>query len=457
MHADNTGVTWSSRTVFILAAVGSSVGLGNIWKFPYTAGANGGSLFVVTYILAVIIIVAPILTAELMLGRLGNQSPIDTMNKLSTEYGAHKAWRIIGWLGIVISFLVLSYFCMISGWTMAYAIKAGEGIFEGVTPTETGLIFDSFLSNPLRLVLWHLLFMCLTAFIVSRGVNKGLEKTVSLLMPVFFVMIIMMAIYSSVVGDFGQGWRFMFDFNLSELKGDMILIALGQAFLSNSVAMAIMLTYGSYAPKNVSLGKSALVITGADTMVALTAGLAIFPLVFAYGLEPAEGPGLIFVTLPIAFGQMPGGQYIGVLFFVLLGIASITSTISLLEPFVSHLIKKFNLSRRRMAIVAGTSAFLMGLLPIFSFNIWSDIFPLKWIEGFESATFFVLIDLMVNNILLPISGLLIALFVGWKIPVLTLKDNFNNAPEFVFKLWIFLIRYAVPVALLAILGSNLII
>jgi NSS family neurotransmitter:Na+ symporter len=395
--------------------------------------------------------------AELMLGRLGNHSPVGTMKDLSAKFKASPAWGYLGWLGILISFVVLSYFSVIAGWTTAYAIYAGEGLFNGATADKTAEIFETFLSNPGGLVLWNLAFMALTVFIVSRGINKGLEKAATILMPLFFVMVLLLAIYSSIIGDFQQGFNYMFDFNLSEIKPDMILIALGQAFLSNSVAMAIMMTYGSYAASNVSLGKSALIITGADTMVALVAGLAIFPLVFTFGLEPSEGPGLIFVTLPIAFGQMPGGQFIGLLFFILLAIAAITSTISLLEPLVSHLTRRFDFKRPPTALIAGFAAFLFGLLPMFSFNIWSDVSPLGWLEGFENDNFFDLIDAAINKVLLPVSGLFIALFVGWKIPTVVSEDNFKDAPDAVFKAWLFLIRYVVPLALLVILAFNIVV
>lgn len=455
MAAEQPRVFWSSRLVFLLAAVGSAVGLGNIWKFPYTAGANGGAVFVIIYVVIVALIIAPILMAELMIGRMGHKSPILTLQTLVGRIDAKRAWTVIGWLGVLIGFIVLSYFSVIAGWAAAFVGYTASGMFSGAAPGDTVRMFEGFLARPGRLVFWNGLFMGLTVFVVARGVNRGIEKVALWLMPPLFGILVLLVIYGAAVGNFAAAWDFLFAFDIGEVSATTILAALGQAFLSNSVAMGIMLVYGSYMRADMSLGRSAFMITGTDTLVALTAGLAIFPLVFAYGLQPTEGPGLIFMTLPVAFGQMPGGQIIGTLFFLLLSIAALTSTISLLEPLVSYLEERRGAKRPVMAVLGGIAAFVFGLAPIFSFNLWADVNPLGWLSGFQDKSVFDVIDFVTSSLLLPISGLLITLFAGWILSRETTRAELKAGAPLLFDAWRFVVRFAAPAALLAILGYNI--
>jgi len=306
---------WSSRFAFILAATGSAVGLGNIWKFPYITGENGGGAFVIVYLLCVLLIGIPIMMAETMLGRRSRQNPINTMITLADEAGADKNWHYLGWMGVAAGFLILSYYSVIAGWASAYVLKAFTGSFFGADAAAIKVIFDDFVASPVKLLFWHSLFMLATMLIVVRGVNTGLEKAVRFLMPSLFVLLILMVAYAMTTDSYDQGVKFLFTPDFSKLTGNGVLTAMGHAFFTLSLGMGAIMVYGSYLPKDVSISKTVFLIAGTDTVVALLAGIAIFPIVFASGLEPAAGPGLIFQTLPIAFGNMTGGWFFGILFF----------------------------------------------------------------------------------------------------------------------------------------------
>jgi neurotransmitter:Na+ symporter, NSS family len=346
---------WSSRLAFILAATGSAVGLGNIWRFPYTAGEYGGGAFVLVYLLCVAAIGVPIMMAEIMLGRRGRQSPINSMRALAREEAASPLWQLLGWVGILSGFLILSFYSVIAGWTLAYVFRAAGGLFSGVDAAGSEAMFSALVADPERLLAWHTVFMVMTALVVARGVSSGLEQAVRWLMPALFVLLIVMVLYAAQSGQFQAGLAYMFypDFGrLGARFGEAILSAMGQAFFSLSLGMGAIMIYGSYLNSRASIGQNAAIIAGMDTLVALLAGMAIFPIVLANGLEPGSGPGLIFQTLPIAFGQMPGGSLFGALFFVLLVFAAWTSAISLLEPMVAWLVENRGLSRTRAATLA---------------------------------------------------------------------------------------------------------
>lgn len=442
---------WSSGTVFLLAAIGSAVGLGNIWKFPYMVGSNGGSAFILIYLAAVLGIIVPIVIAELMIGRRGQRSAINTMRHVAEQEGASRNWVFAGWLGVLIAYIVLTYFSLIAGWALAYVALAVHGTFSGINAQDSQAIFDGLIAEPTTLILWNFLFMTITAAIVSRGIHRGIESAVKWLMPMLFAILIVLVFYGIAVGDFAQTWRFMFSADFENLNSETLIMALGQAFLSNSVAMSIMMTYGAYTKRNLSLGKSALIITGADTAVALIAGLAIFPIVFASGLQASEGPGLIFVTLPIAFGSMPLGYFLGILFFLLLVFAALTSTISLLEPSVSWLVEHKGFKRPTVSYVAAGVSFALGILLMFSFNIWDTAYPLGMFERFREMTLFDLTDYITGSFLLPLSGLLITVFAGWVISKKAARDELQFRSPHLFSIWYYTVRYLAPIALILIL------
>ncbi|MGJ0515313.1 MAG: sodium-dependent transporter [Methylomicrobium sp.] len=430
---------WSSRFAFILAATGSAVGLGNIWKFPYITGANGGGAFVLVYLLCVALIGIPLMMAETMLGRRTRQDPINTMEILTEEAGADKNWHYLGWMGVAAGVLILSYYSVIAGWSTAYVLKAFTGSFFDADPAVIKNIFDDFVSNPLRLTFWHSLFMTATLLIVVRGVNNGLEQAVRYLMPSLFGLMILLLGYAMTTSGYFDGFNFLFKPDFSKLTSDAVLTAMGQAFFTLSLGMGSVMVYGSYLSSDVSIAKTSIIIAAADTFVALLAGLIIFPLVFTHGLHPDSGPGLIFKTLPIAFGSMTGGWFFGVLFFIVLAIAALTSSIALIEPAVAWLVESKGYSREKACVQAGLVAWVLGLGTVFSFNIWSEV------KLFE-RTFFDLIDYLTANLMLPIGGFCIAVFSGWIMHRQHSEQELNLGHTLWLKLWTLLVRYVVPLA-----------
>lgn len=431
---------WSSRMAFILAATGSAVGLGNIWRFPYITGEGGGGAFVLVYILCVLAIGVPVMMAEIMLGRRGRQSPINTMRTLAEEAGRSRLWAGMGWMGMVAGFLILSFYSVVAGWTLAYIFRSGAGVFTGATADGVGAIFRTFISDPERLLVWHTLFMVMTTIVVSRGVKSGLEQAVRFLMPALFVLLVAMVGYAMNTGAYQEAISYLFKPDFSKLTGDAVLSAMGQAFFSLSLGMGAIMIYGSYLSHTASITRMAFIIALLDTLVALLAGMAIFPLVFAYGLQPQGGPGLIFMTLPIAFGQMPGGALFGAAFFVLLLFAAWTSAISLLEPIVAWLVENRGMSRVKAATWSGAAVWLFGIGSLFSFNVWADY------KLFDK-TFFDLTDYLTSNVMLPLGGLLIAVFSVWMMAAEVSRGELGLRDGFGYRLWRFMVRYIVPVAI----------
>lgn len=434
---------WSSRWAFILAATGSAVGLGNIWRFPYITGQYGGGAFVLLYIMCVLLIAMPIMVSEIMLGRRGRQSPINTMYSLAEEEGLSTGWRYLGWLGVVAGFMILSFYSVIAGWTLDYIYRAGSGSFSGVTDTEILSIFNGLLGNPELLIVLHTVFMSFTVIIVSMGVQSGLERAVKFLMPALFILLLIMVGYAMSTPAFDQGLSYLFKPDFSKLSGEGVLAAMGQAFFSLSLGMGAIMVYGSYLSSRASIVRTSISIVIMDTSVAILAGMAIFPLVFAYGLEPESGPGLIFVTLPIAFGQMPYGQFFGTAFFVLLMFAAWTSSISLLEPAVAWLVENRDMNRVRAAALAGLMAWMLGIGSVFSFNIWQD-------AKLFDKTYFDIMDYLTSNVMLPLGGLLIAIFSAWLMPRRSSVDELKLGDGLAYKSWRLLARYLAPVGVLII-------
>ena len=431
---------WSSRLMFILAASGSAVGLGNIWRFPYVAGENGGGAFVLVYLGCIFLIGIPIMTSEILLGRAGRQSPINTMRSVAIASGASSRWQIIGWMGAFAGFMILSFYAVIAGWVLSYVILLGSGVFVGADADLANDTFSGFIGNPWSVVGWFTAFMVLTVFITARGVGKGLETTVKYLMPTLFALLIILMIYAAVTsGHFIEGVVFLFSFELEKLTWDSVLIAMGQAFFTLSLGMGAIMAYGAYMPKSASIIGTATTIALMDTGVALMSGLVIFPLVFANGLESSAGPGLMFVTLPLAFGQMAGGQFFGCVFFILVAFAAITSAISLVEPAVAWIVERLKTTRVVAALLVGTLVWLLGLGSAFSTNVLSDCY----IVG--EMTFLDTIDYVTNNIVLPLGGIFIALFAGWVLDSKILDEEMKR-DLFYYPAWRFLTRFMAPVA-----------
>jgi len=444
---------WSSRWIFILAATGSAVGLGNIWRFPYLTGENGGGAFVLVYLFCVVMMGIPIMMAEILLGRRGRKSPVNTMRALAAEEGLNSNWYLLGWLGVIAGFIILSYYSVIAGWTIAFIFKTGMGDFIGSNADQTTAIFSELISNPVALLFWHTIFMFLTIYVVSRGVKSGLEQAVKFLMPALFILLLIMVAYAMSTEKFFDGLSYLFipDFDSladKNLFSDVFLPALGQAFFSLSIGMGAIMIYGSYLSKESSITFNCFVIALADTSVAILAGVAIFPIVFTYGLEPSGGPGLIFISLPIAFGQMPFGTFFGSLFFILLMFAAWTSSISLLEPAVSWLVENRNMTRIKAAYIAGFIAWFLGLLTVLSFNHWA--FEFTFGGTIKENGLFDIFDILTSNIMLPLGGVLVAIFTSWSMSRSSTIDELGVGDKNIYKIWRFIVRYIAPLGVIII-------
>jgi len=436
---------WSNRMAFILAATGSAVGLGNIWKFPYIAGENGGGAFVVVYLLCVSTIGIPVMMAEILLGRRGRQSPINTMRTLAHEESRHGFWQLIGWGGLIAGFLIISYYSVVAGWALAYVFRALGGAFISLDGETAQSLFGSLVADPERLLAWHTIFMVMTVVVVSRGVRSGLEQSVRILMPALFLLLLLLVGFALSTGKFMEGLEFLFHPDFAALSPGAVITAMGHSFFTLSLGMGAIMMYGSYLPSSASIAGATIAIALMDTLVALLAGMAIFPLVFANGLAPGAGPGLVFQTLPIAFGNMPGGLVFSTVFFVLLVFAAWTSAISLIEPAVAWLVENRGMARVRASAYVGISGWLLGILTILSFNHGAFSFDFAGEE--RKNGFFDLLDILTANFMLPLGGLAIAIFAGWFMARESTRDELAMGDGPAYRLWRFLIRYVSPAAI----------
>ncbi len=444
--------SWSSHWAFVLAATGSAVGLGNIWKFPYITGENGGGAFVLVYLVCILMIGIPIMMSEILIGRRGRQSPINTMRALAIESGHKPAWKYLGVLGVIAGFLILSYYSVIAGWALEYLVKSASGEFVGQTSTGIKNLFADFINDPKYMLLWHTIFMSMTYLVVARGVKGGLEKSVKILMPALLILLLVMVGYAMNTDGFAQGVSFLFNPDFSKLSWGAVLDAMGHAFFTLSLGMGAIMVYGSYLPKDASIAKTTLYIAAADTIVALLAGLAIFPLVFANNLEPGVGPGLIFVTLPHAFGQMEGGLIFGTLFFVLIVFAAWTSAISLLEPVVTWLVENRKFKRATATATTGIVTWAFGILTVFSFPESSPIkFSFPFLGEKKTEGIFDILEILTANIMLPAGGFFIAIFAAWFMSREATRDELDMGDGLAYQSWRFLVKWVAPTLVLIVL------
>jgi NSS family neurotransmitter:Na+ symporter len=434
---------WSSRFAFILAVTGSAVGLGNIWKFPYMAGQNGGGAFVLIYLLCVFAIGLPIMMAEIMLGRRGRRNPVHTMQILGEEEAGTRHWGLVGLTGVIAGFIILSFYSVIAGWTVAYIFKTLGGVFVDIDAVAVGAEFGAFIGNPFETGLWHTLFMVVTVILVSLGVEEGIEKAVRVMVPGLVVLLLVLLGYAVTSGSFAAGVEFMFRPDFSVVTSDTVLAAMGQAFFSLSIGMGAVMAYGAYLPQDASITTTSVAVVSADTAIAILSGLVIFPIVFANGLDEAEGPGLIFQTLPLAFGQMPGGSFFGSLFFVLLAFAALTSSVSLMEPAVAWIVERFGLSRQAAAARIGVIIWLLGFATVLSFGELSEF---KFLAG----TIFDNLDYLTSNIMLPLGGLCLTIFAGWVMCQNSSADELDPEVGTVYRVWRLLARFVAPVAVVLV-------
>jgi len=439
---------WSSRLGFILATTGAAVGLGNIWKFPYMAGDNGGSAFVLVYLACVVIIGLPVMIAEMLLGRRGRQNPVNSMALLASEARRNPGWQFIGWWGAAILLLVLSFYSVVAGWSLAYIMKSITGTFTGMNASLVQQQWTGFLSTPWPMLLWNSIFMWMTLWVVARGVQGGLEKASRIMMPALFGILIILVGYATSTTGFIPAVHFLFDVNFSKITADVVIAAMGHAFFTLAIGAGCMLVYGAYLPNNTRLASTVVIIAGLDVLVALLAGLAIFPIVFTHHLSPQGGPGLMFEILPIAFAKMGGGAFFGSLFFLLLLFAAWTSSISLAEPLVILLMERANLKRKTASFIVGITAWTMGIASILSFNVWQHVKLLgHW-------NIFAIITDLATNIMLPVGGFLIAIFAGWFMLKPTAKE-LSIKRRWIFSTWLFLVRFIAPIGILIIIISTL--
>lgn len=438
---------WSSRLVFILAATGSAVGLGNIWRFPYVASDNGGGAFVLLYLACIAILGLPILIAEVLVGRQGRRSPVHSVVTVSEASGAAAGWGLMPVMGVIAALMILSFYSVVAGWTLHYTWLYLQQVLGMARLEDPGAAFGALLGDPLQLGIWHGVFMVLTMAVVAMGVEKGLERAVRWLMPALFVMLLLLVGYGLTTGHAGAALHFLFEPDFSKVSGATVLAAMGQAFFTLSLGSCAMMAYGAYLPRDkVSLPRTAGTIALTDTLVALLAGMAIFPIVIAYGLNPeGGGPGLIFTSLPHAFNDMPFGSLYGLLFFALLSVAAWTSSISMLEPGTAWLSERFGLgSRKRVALGLATFCWLLGLLAALSLNRFAHI----KIAGRDIMG---LLEFVASDLLLPLGGMLIALFVGWAMDRRLLRGQLPEMPEWAFSLFRALLRFVAPALVLVVL------
>ena len=406
-HSNTQGqrAHWGSRLAFILAAVGSAIGLGNLWKFPYIAGVNGGGAFVLIYLICIALVGIPIFISELYIGQ---QAQSNTVQSFEVLHKKGTLWQLPGWMGLISAFLILSFYSVVSGWILDFEYKSIMGAFLNKSDKEIQGALGALLSDPLRQSLWLLVFTLLSVAIVWKGVQKGLERWNKILMPTLFLILTGLLIYSLSLEGFSEAVHFLFSWDTSKLTAKGLLEAIGHSFFTLSLGMGVILVYGSYLPRSESLPRVALVVAFLDTLVALVAGLIIFSIVFTFDLEPSSGPGLIFSTLPSLFAQMPGGYFLSIIFFLLVVFAALTSSISILEVVVAYISEKYGVHRKKVLIGIWIVLYPMGLLSVFSFNKLSEFKILN-------MTFFDLFDTLTSSYLLPLGGLLIALFFGWKL------------------------------------------
>ena len=440
-----------------MATVGLAVGLGNIWRFPYVVGENGGSAFVLLYLLFAFTFGVPLVMAEWAIGRRGSgaKSASGSFRTVATQCGASPAWCHVGNIAVIAVFMLMLFYTTITGWTMEYFVKAVSGDFKSIDGVRSTRMFEQLMSNPLRLTLWHTAVVALTVCINSRGLHAGIEKAVQILMPALALSMVVMVLYAMSLGDLAAASDFLLTPDFASITAETGLLALGQAFFSIGIAMAVMITYGSYLDSQAPIAQNAFIVVSADTMAALMAGFAIFPLVFANQLMPDSGTGLAFQTLPIVFGDLPNGRLFASIFFFLLIAAAVTSCIGNFAPVVAWTEEKFAISHARAAVIAGSVMWLLGLGSVFSFNLLSNFHPLQFITAFAGMTVHDLLDYIMSNVLLPLGALLTAVFVGWIAPADSMRQGLGLENGTGFRIWRWLIRYLAPAAVAAIFIGGL--
>jgi len=442
---------WSSKLGFYLAAVGAAVGLGSIWRFPYLTGTNGGSAFVFVFILACLAIATPLLVAEFIIGRRSRRNPSEAAGEVAASFGRSRGWNVIGILGTAATFFIMSYYTVIAGWVLAYTWTLVSGELTSLPRGAVERHFQEFLSNPLRVGAWHLAFVVLVGSISARGVNRGIELANKIRAPGLLILLLILDAYALATGDVSRGLAFAFAPDFGKLSAGVVLAAIGQAFFATGVGMAMMLAYGAYVPRGASLVRAALVISGSIVLVSVLAALMIFPLVYRYHLNPAQGAELVFSVLPIAFSEMPGGRVVGTLFFLLLVLAALTPSLAGIEPMVAWLAQRRGLSRSKSAFVAAAAVWVLGIGSVLSFNAWAHWHPFSGIARMRNMTVFDVLDFVSSNVMLPVGALLTCILIGWRLPSSLADIEMPEETLGTRRVVLFLLRYVCPLGLVAVL------
>ncbi|CAH2030617.1 sodium-dependent transporter [Trichlorobacter ammonificans] len=434
---------WASRLGFVLAAAGSAIGLGNIWKFPYITGQNGGGAFVLVYLVSIAIVGLPIMMAELMIGRQTRRDAVGAFIKLE---GKRSPWCAAGWISVAAAFIICSYYSVVAGWTLEYLYRSLLDSFSGQPAAAIEGMFGGLTANGPRQLFWHFVFMILCLGIVIGGVQKGIERWNKILMPILFALMVLLFLNGLFSAGAWQGLAFMFRPDFGKLTPGSVLEALGHAFFTLSLGMAAMITYGSYLNRKENLLSASFRVVLLDTTISLMAGVAIFSVVFSVNMQPAAGPGLVFKTIPVVFSQLPGGQFLAIVFFLLLAFAALTSNISLLEAQVAYLIDERGWGRKRASAFLAGLAFVVGIPTALSYNLLSEWKVVAGLVFFDAA------DLLASNYLLPLSGLVTAIYVGWFWSGAEEKQQLlAGGAGWVYPAWHFLIRYISPLAVAVVL------
>jgi NSS family neurotransmitter:Na+ symporter len=446
---------WSSQLAACLGTAGAAVGLGSIWRFPYLAGTGGGSAFILIFVGACVLIAMPLLVAEFALGRRSRRSPPEAAGAVAAAQGLSQGWNSIGILGAIAAFVIFSYYTVIAGLVLSYTWKCAAGLLMNAGTQGIGNVWQQFVSDPIQVGLWHLGFLALVVSISARGLQQGIEASNNVRGPALLLILCVLVLYSLKTGDVRRGLSFAFSPNFSAVNPHVVLAAIGQAFYATGVGQAMMIAYGAYMSPDTSLLRASMVVTGSILLVSLLATLMVFPLVFGYGMDPAQGSQLVFEVLPRAFVEMPGGRAIGTLFFLLLVLAALSPSIACVEPSVAWLIQRWGLSRRQSVYFVTAAAWLLGVGSVLSFNRWSGWHPLSLVPALADKTFFNVMDEASANIMLPVGALLTSVLVGWRLPGAFLTDELPRARPFARVLVRWLLRYVCPIAILAVFAAAL--
>lgn len=451
-----SGPRWSSGLAFSLSAVGAAVGLGSIWRFPYLAGSGGGFAFILVFVLACLVFGAPVLIAEIVIGRWSRRSPPQAAGELAARFGFSRGWDVVGWTGSVAGFLVVSYYTMIAGWVLAYTWYFLTGNYAHGGPVAAARKFAAFVADSRAVSLWQLGFFALVGLISARGVNRGVEWANRWRAPALLAILLVLVAYSLATGDVARGVRFAFAPDISRLTAPIVLDAVGQALFALAVSVGIMIAYGAYMPAGESLGRAVLAVIGSIFVVSLLATLAIFPLMFHYGLNPAQGPQLVFEVLPVAFAEMPGGRVVGTLFFALLILAAFTPSVGLLEPWIAWLVERVGMWRPVAVAVTMGTCWLIGQGSVQSFGRWADWHPVAAVPRFGTLNLFGLLDFLTANLLMPVSALLVSVFVGWRLNERIPAGELSGLSARSRWLLVFALRYVCPLGIVIVLMVGLV-